>query len=111
MPCKHEVIDSSSMMGSKKFMDKRPKITHVAIRFEGMIYSLPAPNRHHDVIMHLSNTLNVSYIDVFEDDKGFLDASGQYLTRKQAYYWAKDNNQILNLKKAMPGHLTSEDLW
>ncbi len=25
-------------------------ITHVAIRFQGKVYSLPAPNRHHDVI-------------------------------------------------------------
>jgi hypothetical protein len=27
----------------------RTKITHVAIRFHGVTYSLPAPNRHHNV--------------------------------------------------------------
>lgn len=25
-------------------------ITHVAIKVNGTVYSLPAPNRHHDVI-------------------------------------------------------------
>lgn len=91
--------------------NKRPKITHVAIRFQGVIYSLPEPNRHHHVIRHIIDTVGVSSVDVEEDDQGFLDESGRYLRRAQALQSALENDQIKNPSKIRMNRLFSEDLW
>lgn len=88
-----------------------PKITHVAIRFQGKVWSLPEPYRHHHifrVIVMLDP--NVHQIDAYEEDQGFLDSNGSYLTRKQAQVNAELNEQIKN-GKIIGGVLTSEDLW
>lgn len=88
----------------------RSKITHVAIRFQGQVYSLPAPNRHHDVIMHIVESLGVSYVDAPQDDQGFLDEDERFLNRKQALVSAKIHNQLI--RKTSPNYLLfSEDLW
>ena len=89
----------------------RPKITHVAIRFNGEIYSLPAPNRHHHLIRHIVETTGVDSVDSREDDQGFLDESGRYLNRRQALYSARVNNQIKDESKVRAKMLTSEDVW
>lgn len=89
----------------------RPRITHVAIRFQDKIWSLPRPYRHHHifrVIMMLDP--DVDGIDSHGEDQGFLDASGKYLTRQQAEVNAELNGQIKN-GKIIGGVLTSEDLW
>ena len=89
----------------------RLKITHVAIRFNGEVYSLPKPNRHHHVIWHIVKTTGCSSVDVREDDQGFLDESGRYLTRKQALTSAKANNQVKDLENIRMNRLFSEDVW
>lgn len=90
----------------------RPPITHVAIRFEGTTYSLLAPNRHHDVIMKIVKDLGISYyIETRGEDQGFLDATGRYLTRKQALLSALCNNQVKDESKIRLDMLFSEDLW
>jgi len=90
-----------------------PKITHVAIRFQGVIYSLPAPNRHHDIIRHIVETVaGVSKVDSRNEDQGFLDESGRYLTRRQALHSAKINNQLKpDTMGPKLGQLYSEDIW
>lgn len=92
-------------------MTDRPKITHVAIRFQGVIYSLPAPNRHHHVIRHIVETTGAKSVDSREEDQGFLDESGRYLTRKQALYSARVNNQIKPGTVIRLNQLFSEDVW
>lgn len=90
---------------------RRPPLTHVAIRFEGKVWSLPRPYRHHHIIgmiRHLDPT--VESVNCRDEDQGFLDASGRYLTRKQAQISAGVNDQIKN-GKIIGGVLTSEDLW
>lgn len=89
----------------------RTKITHVAIRFNGVVYSLPAPNRHHHVIWHIVQTTGCSSVDVREDDQGFLDESGRYLTRRAALVSARMYNQIKNPDDIRMGKLFSEDVW
>jgi hypothetical protein len=85
-------------------------ITHVAIRFGGKIWSLPAPNRHHDVIRLIVQETGVDHVDANGDDQGFLDASGRYLRRKAALASARINGQIK--RETAPGHgLFSEDIW
>jgi hypothetical protein len=89
----------------------RPKISHVAIRFGGTTYALPAPHRHHDVIRHIVEVTSVSHVDVHGDDQGFLDESGRYLTRKQALFSAMVNKQIKDESKIRMQMLFSEDVW
>ncbi len=88
---------------------ERPPLTHVAIRFRGKVWSLPSPYRHHHIIhmiIHLDPA--VETVDSCGDDQGFLDASGRYLTRRQAEVSAHLNGQ---LKAKIRGVLTSEDVW
>lgn len=87
----------------------RSPITHVAIRFQGKVFSLPRPNRHHDVIRHIVETLGVNCVDTQGDDQGFLDAEGRYLNRQQALVSALQNDQIKG--EVLCGMLFSENLW
>ncbi len=92
----------------------RAKITHVAIRYKGKIYSLPAPNRHHNVLSLIREETGEPFIDVdSEDDEGFLDEDGNYLRRKPALASAIVNDQLKNKDKLCGGHigLFSEDVW
>lgn len=92
-------------------MSRRPPITHVAIRFMGVTYSLPKPNRHHDVIRHIVELTGAKTVDSRCDDQGFLDESGRYLTRKQALLSAEYNKQLIKRPLAMHAGLFSEDVW
>lgn len=85
-------------------------ITHVAIRFRGKIYSLPRPNRHHDVLFLIAKETGAQYIDAHLEDQGFLDDEGTYLNRKQGLERAMVNHQIKDESKVR-GLLFSEDLW
>lgn len=91
----------------------RPPLTHVAIRFDGKIWSLPRPYRHHDVLrMIAALDPEVDHVDSRGDDQGFLDASGRYLARAQAEVSADVNGQIKSVAgRIIGGVLTSEDLW
>lgn len=89
----------------------RPPITHVAIRFQGKVYSLPPPNRHNHIISMIVSKGIATHVDVDEDDMGFLDASGRYLRRKAALASAILNNQVKDESKIRLGMLFSEDLW
>jgi hypothetical protein len=92
-------------------MSDRPSpITHVAIRFHGVIYSLPEPNRHHDVIRLIAERTGVTSVDVRDDDQGFLDTSGTYLRRMPALNRAIATGQMANPTR-WPGGLYSENLW
>lgn len=90
-------------------MIERLPITHVAIRFQEKIYSLPEPNRHHDVIRLIAEQTGVSYVDSKGEDQGFLDSSGRYLNRKQALLNARLHNQIKGT--IIQNQLYSENLW
>ena len=92
-------------------MTGRPPITHVAIRFNGKVYSLPKPNRHHDVIRHIVETEGVSHVDSHGEDQGFLDSSGRYLNRKQALVSAQVNDQMRAGRPVWHNELNSENLW
>lgn len=98
-------------MNSYKTGHNRPPLVAVAIRFQGKIYSLPKPNRHHNVIRLIAETTGVSYVDSRGEDQGFLDEDGNYLNRKQALLSAKINNQILDESKIVANQLFSENLW
>lgn len=91
----------------REALENPQQITHVAIKYANKVFSLPAPNRHHDVIRMIGG---VSGPDV----QGFLDANGVFLNRKQAFEVATQTGQIK--RPNTPGtyqgpQLFSEDLW
>lgn len=92
-------------------MYERAKLTHVAIRFQGKVYSLPAPNRHHHVIGEIIRQTGVKSVDVHDDDQGFLDEKGTYLNRRQALVSADLFDQIKPGTVIRAGQLFSEDVW
>ncbi len=92
-------------------IDEKAPITHVAIRFRGVVYSLPAPNRHHHVIAKIVQETGVDCVDGHGDDQGFLDANGRYLTRKQALVCAEVYGQIKPGTVIRANRLFSEDVW
>lgn len=87
-------------------------ITHVAIRFQGKIYSLPAPNRHHDVIRLIIEQTGAKTVDAREDDQGFLANGVGYCRRKPALRIALQAGQCEpGCLGARLGRLYSEDVW
>ena len=97
-------------------MFARTKITHVAIRFRGEIYFLPAPNRHEDVIREIVKKTGVTWAEVSrpalpEDDYGFLDEGGHYLRRAQALMSAMLFEQVKDREKHKGNELYSDDIW
>jgi len=86
-------------------------ITHVAIKFNGVIYSLPKPNRHHNVIIKIIELTNAQTVDAHGDDQGFLDDTGKYLNRKEALEVARVNGQLRNDRPIWNNELFSENLW
>lgn len=82
-----------------------PRITHVAIKYGGKTYSLPAPNRHHHVIRLIGGVRG-------PDTQGFLDNNGNFLDRRQAMQLARGNGQLNRPTDGYQGpELFSEDLW
>lgn len=88
-----------------------PRITHVAVRFRGKVYSLLPPNRHHHVLWMIAEETGAKLVDVNGDNQGFLDETGRYLTREQALVSALANKQVKDENDIRAGQLFSEDVW
>jgi hypothetical protein len=82
-------------------------ITHVAIMLNGMIYSLPKPNRHKNIEWALADLGVVAPIKGVE---GFLDSTGKFLTRAEAFEVAIAAKQMERPTQGLD-MLYSEDLW
>jgi hypothetical protein len=82
-------------------------IVGVAIVFENQLYSLPAPNRHHNVIRLIAeeNGVGINGPDV----QGFVDQSGKFYNRRQAMTLVRTNGQLKI--ETTNFELFSEDLW
>jgi hypothetical protein len=91
---------------------KQLPITHVAIRLRDKVWSLPAPNRHADVIRVIVESDPSTPIgEIPMDNQGFLDTDGRFLNRRQALYNAEVNKQLKPNVKIKLGMLFSEDIW
>ena len=84
-------------------------ITHVAIIYKGITYSLPSPNRHHNVIWKIAEETKEESIG--SNEQGFLDSAGNFLNRKEALVNARFNNQLLADRPIWHDELFSENLW
>lgn len=82
-------------------------ITHVAVKYENQVYSLPAPDRHHHVLKVIYKKHNTTAYN----KQGFLTNEGKFVTRKEAFAIAKEACQIRDITKNVSGELFSEDLW
>jgi len=79
-------------------------ITHVAIKYDGKVYSLPRPNRHHHVIRLIGGIHG-------SDMQGFLDNEGNFLDRFEALQVALSAGQVIDPVNIRAHRLFSEDLW
>jgi hypothetical protein len=86
---------------------KNLEIVGVAIFYNETLYTCPKPCRHHDVIRLIGGIYGPHV-------EGFVDASGKFLKRKEAYIRATQTGQI-NRRKGeqfyQGDELYSEDLW
>ncbi len=93
-------------------------ITHVAIKQDGQVYSLPKPMRHHNVIHMMCEECGFEMVD---GEQGFLEECrlwpGEnnemylFLTREEAFEVAFTCGQILDPDNTRGDTLFSEDLW
>jgi len=89
------------------------KITHVAVKSGDTVYSLVAPNRHHDALRMMAH--QVMERDYGSEVQGFVDEAGNFLNRREAYDLAVSTGQI-DRSRHPPNcyngnELYSEDLW
>lgn len=83
------------------------RIVAAALRYEGQVYSLPPPARHHSVCQMMSD---LGLGPETMRDQGFITDSGRYVSRSDALIIATAANQLL--RKTFPTDLLfSEDVW
>ena len=81
-------------------------IVGVAIKFKGKLYTLPRPNRHHNVIKMI---VEETHGPVHENEQGFVTDVGRFLTREEAVRYAIASGQLPTIFRRE--RLFSEDLW
>lgn len=86
-------------------------IEAVAIRCNGVLYSLPRPNRHWNVIGKIHAETGGGAIR--KDWQGFLDNDGKFLGRREARKVAARAGQlnVVRPKTSPLDILFSEDVW
>lgn len=86
---------------------QRAFISRVAVRFRNVLYSLPRPARHHNVLNLIADQLDESDIT---GEQGFLHPiTGRFMNREEAAKYALTIDQVQTL--SAPPLLYSEDLW
>lgn len=85
-------------------------IVAAAIRMSnGLVVSMPAPHRHHDIIRMLNDAYARPYL--MRGEQGFLDDKGNFRNRIEAAEMAIAEGQLLDDRLLAPHSLYSEDLW
>lgn len=79
-------------------------IVGVSILYRNTAYSMPKPNRHHNVIRMIGGIED-------EDLQGFITNTGRFVDRVEGLAIALAANQVLDVKNIRGGLLYSEDLW
>jgi len=78
-----------------------------AVRIGDAVFTLPRPNRHHNVMWWL-HVLGIG--PTLLHDQGFVLSNGAYADRQRAFAVAEAAAQII-APPPVPGTLFSEDLW
>ncbi|CDX54579.1 p063 [Mesorhizobium plurifarium] len=87
-------------------MSEQETIVAVAVRYEGLTVSLPAPARHHNVLHPL---FDLTGKVLGGQDQGFLTSKGRFVNRFEAARIAVRAKQIVEPR--WPPDLYSEDVW
>lgn len=91
-------------------------IVVAAIRNGEMIFTMPRPARHHNILQHRL----MDFYSLFPHEEGFISSDGEFLDRKEAYRHAIDCGQgtprrdrflLVNPNAYNGDDLYSEDLW
>jgi hypothetical protein len=82
------------------------RVGQAAIRIGEAVFTLPRPNRHHNILWWLSV---LSVPSQLTHDQGFVTSAGRYVDRLEAAEIAQRSGQVQTL--ISPPHLYSEDLW
>lgn len=90
--------------------NKQETISAAAIRYEGVTFSKPPPQRHHDIIHSMADLFKGSHKDHFWIEQGFITSEGRFVDRKDACKIAAAAGQIKE-KSSPENTLFSEDLW
>ncbi len=81
-------------------------IVAAACQIDGLTFSMPAPARHHDVLLRMSQ-LGVSG----SETQGFLDHRGVFVGRRAAMIVANNWGQVSPEEFDPDGELFSEHRW
>lgn len=84
-------------------------IITVAIKFNDLIFTMPKPNRHPDVL-HQMHKLGIKIFNNISITEGFLTSEGHFLNRLESYEYAMKYD-LCNDIPEFEGVLYSEDLW
>ena len=93
------------------------KIVAAAIKKDGVIWTLPRPARHHNIIFAMNDVgkskareNKTSFLIEAHGKQGFIDGEGNFLNREDAAKRAILCGQLTKPLIAPP-NLFSEDLW
>lgn len=87
------------------------RIVSAAVLHNGIIHSMPRPNRHHNIVHAMNGDREANgLLLIAHGEQGFLDAGGNFLSRPDAALRAKQCGQLTKALIAPP-NLYSEDLW
>lgn len=84
-------------------------IDRAAICYNGVIYSVPRPGRHHTVIQRMVHD-GLPTEAMRLPNQGFVTSSGRFVDRYEAARIARAAGQIVR-EPTPPDMLTSEDVW
>lgn len=95
----------------EKVMSDIITIISAAIKYNDLIFSLPIPARHHDILhkMYLPKDENGLELPKQKCEQGFLTSKGFFVNRIEAAKIANDCGQVESL--ILAPYLYSEDLW
>lgn len=96
---------------SRRSLKDSERIVAVASLFQGQLYTLPPPARHHDLVRLIAEKTGVAYVGGETYVQGFIDQDGFFLRRKPAKLVAERANQILDNRAPKLDDLYSENLW
>ena len=106
---KHGIIVMSDQTGS---LNESAPIISAAVLHNGIIHSMPAPNRHHNIVHAMNGEREKEGLLLLAyGEQGFLDANGNFLNRIDAAKVAEFWSQIKGGNLISAPNLYSEDLW
>ena len=90
-------------------MSDRETIDRAAIFYNGVIYAVPRPGRHHTVIAMMAGE-GLPNEAMALSNQGFVTSTGRFVDRYEGARIARSAGQIIR-EPTPPDMLTSEDVW